>query len=271
MFPPEIVDHILSFLQWDRAALSVCAKAHPSISKLVERHFYVHLSVGDSPAYYYSPSDLLERTINNPNIAKYVRSLQISLSVTPWNSNFYWDMGLILHKVTQLQAIDLSSPHATFTWYHLCESFRTAFISCLKLPTLTDVQLSGINAFPLSVLNHSSSLKRLSLLRSSCDPHSVSPFVYSRLDSLVLHDCSSTAVEKIITWAESSDLRSLEFLGDLRSFTRLLEVYANTLTDVKVLVPHDSKMQGIKDLHGGKKSWSYWIHYYPEAGKRIWR
>jgi hypothetical protein len=235
MFPPEIIDHILSFLQWERATLKVCARGHPSLEKLVERHLYAHLTVERSPSLIsddYEPSDLLKCIVDSPNIANHVRSLRISVfrgDCQPLES--------ILPMVTQLQAFSLSG--ISVGWDDLPESFRTAITNCLRLPTLTNVNISNINSFPLSALDHSSSLKRLSLSGIFHRLASVSPpFYYPPLD-LILDDCSSTSTEIITSWVESRNLHSLRSNGDLGQVSRLLEVCANTLTTLMVRIPDD--------------------------------
>ncbi len=246
MLLPEIIDHVLSFLQWDHATLKVCAQVHPSISKVVERHLYAHLTVQNFTSWNesdaYCPSDLLKRILDNPNIANYIRSLRINLFVfrglLSGGILNYQELECILPALPQLQAILLSSGTETpVGWNELRESFRTAFTDCLRLPTLTDVKVSNIKAFPLSALDSCRSLKRLFLLGNLSYLPSVSSISYQSLDSLVLYHCSS--MEIVTSWAESHSLRSLDFIGDFRQFSRLLDVCANTLTTLKVRVPHD--------------------------------
>ena len=246
MLPPEIIDHVLSFLQWDRATLKACAQIL-RLSKLVERHLYAHLTVQNlnftswirtSDAYY--PSDLLKLTLDNPNIPKHIRSLRINLFVSKgWLSaaaSNYQELESILPALTQLQAILLSSTNSSIRWHDLRESFRISFTNCLRLPTLTDVKVSNIDAFPLSALDHCSSLKRLLLLGSFRYLPSASSLPHPSLDSLVLHQCSS--METVTSWMESRSLHSLDFNGDFMLFSQLLEVCANTLTTLMVHVPH---------------------------------
>ena len=256
MLPPEIIDHVLSFLQWDRATLKACAQIL-RLSKLVERHLYAHLTVRNlhvnswnrtSDAYY--PSDLLKLTLDNPNIPKHVRSLRINLDVPQgWLSVAapkYHELELILPALTQLQAILLSSLSSCIGWHDLRESFRTAFTNCLRLPTLTDVKVSNINAFPLSALDHCSSLKRLLLLGSFHYLPPVSSLPHLSLDSLVLHQC--TSMETVTSWMESRSLHSLDFNGDFRLFSQLLEVCANTLTTLMVHVPHTCTLHSLPHI-----------------------
>jgi hypothetical protein len=243
MFPPEVIDHVLSFLQRDRATLECCAQVHPSLSQLVERHLYAHITIqnfykGNSDAYY--PSDFLKRILDNPNIPKHVRSLRINLFVFRGIlSDGYREFEMILPTLTQLQAIFLSSGTGTpVVWSDLRESFRIALTNCLQLPTLTDVKVSNLKSFPLSALDHSSSLKGLLLSGDFASVPSVPSLVYPSLDALILDHCSSMNI--VTSFVKSRNLRSLDFMrGSFGFFSRLLEVCANTLTTLKIHVSHE--------------------------------
>jgi len=135
MFPPEIIDHILSFLQWDHATLKVCAQVHPSISRLVERHLYAHLAVQNINynREAYLPLDLFKLILDNPNIAKHARSLRIVLFV--FSSPFslvtrihrLQELEPILPALTQLEASLLSCNR--FTPQHTISDFQ---LSCAR-------------------------------------------------------------------------------------------------------------------------------------------
>lgn len=145
IFPPEMIDHVLSFLQWDQATLKVCAEAHPSLSNLAERHLYRHLTIQDHTSWYsdgYCPHVLLKLIVDNPGVVKHVRSLRMFLT----SYAGYRALEPILSAVTQLQAILLSFSSC---WDSIHESFRTSFTNCLQLPTLTDVKILQVDSFPL--------------------------------------------------------------------------------------------------------------------------
>jgi hypothetical protein len=150
----------------------------------------------------------------------------------------YQDWEGILPALTQLEAVFLSA-NSPVDWDDpILLSFRTAFTNCLRQPTLTDVKISNINAFPLSALSHSSSIKRVLLLGNFSHLPSTSSLVYPSLDSLVLYNCSSMDI--VTSWAQSRSLRSLEFDSrDFRPLSPFLEVCANTLTTLKIRIPHE--------------------------------
>lgn len=256
MIPPEIIDHVLGFLQWDRITLKFCAQAHPTLSKLVERHIYVHLTVhnfaSSHPGTYHS-SDLFRLISQNPEISKSVRSFRMDLLIPSFFQPFYTDdnyeeLALILPLLTQLEAVFLSASGAggSCGWYDLRESFRIAFINCLQLPSLTDVKLSFLKNFPLSILDLSRSLKRLSL-SGTFDYSSGSSQVYPSLDSLLLNGCLS--MDAIISWLRSRSLLSLEYESDFRPLSRLLEVSADSLTTLKIHVPHECMFHSLRPIN----------------------
>jgi hypothetical protein len=72
LLPPELIDHIFSFLRGDISALKACSEAHPSVSRLAERHLYA-----DIWTFPHEDSDLLGQLSENPRLLEHPRALTI--------------------------------------------------------------------------------------------------------------------------------------------------------------------------------------------------
>src|SRR5258708_815332 len=72
MLPPELIDHIFSFLQGDSLALKACSKVQPLFSRLAERHLYAHIVI--SPR----APDVSNLIFENPHLLNYPRTLEIN-------------------------------------------------------------------------------------------------------------------------------------------------------------------------------------------------
>jgi len=93
---------------------------------------------------------------NSLCIANYVRSLHIMIE---WRKYVHFnytrslneeDIAMILPKFRMLRKISFDDDTPS-TWPLLHERFRAAFIQCLRLPSLIEVSIHGINAFPLCI------------------------------------------------------------------------------------------------------------------------
>jgi len=222
-----------------------------------ERHLYAQLTIQNFPSQNpdaYRPPELHKLIHDNPNIAKYVRTLQINVQATQQYYSFIraWplmatglqELDSILPMLTQLEGISLSSgENKSTSWFYLPESFRTIFTNCLRLPTLTDVRISNI-AFPLSVLDSTRSLKSLSLSGDLNYHLSASPIAHPTLDTLILYNCS--LLKNIAGWLSTRNLRSLDLKDDdnIGALPSLLKACSDTLTTLKVHVPYHCKYPG---------------------------
>jgi len=215
IIPLDIVDYILSFLQPDQPSLISCLKAHPLLSNLVKRHFFVEtglrnftVSIPD-PFFYHS--QLYNILSTEPHIANYIRTLYIELR-PPCNdenrAEAYRETSLILANLPLLHKIVLYSNLEKFlTWGHLDESFNNALIKCLRLPTLKKFSVA-ISNFPLDILDRFHSLDELSLV---CD---IQPFSshLPPVDTLRLYKFQTLGIA--LMWAISDNcLRSLVLLN----------------------------------------------------------
>ncbi len=84
-------DHILSFLQPDSVSLKACSESHPLLSRLVERHQFVHLELHHDHNYKFMVyklcghrfSEFVKILRERPHIAKDARSLEVDVGPTP--------------------------------------------------------------------------------------------------------------------------------------------------------------------------------------------
>src|SRR6266545_8240703 len=157
--PAEILDHIFSFLKSDPAALRACSESHPSLSRLAEPHLYFHVLLKTSDSSSDRPSNLAQLLSRRPHIAHYIRSLEIQ--VIAHVSHHIWrnleEISNILPMLLTLRqiAVNHSSAPLFFQWEAQPKSFCLAFWTCLRLPSMRDVSLTGIRQFPfISLLNN---------------------------------------------------------------------------------------------------------------------
>src|SRR5258708_6681555 len=136
MLPFDVIDHILSFLQWEHAALTSCSEADPLLSRIAERHLYAHITVEEQNApssdpYYFDQFQLYKRLHDNPRIANYVRGLRVlvnprtlNISIPNKSTNQKPTIHLILPMLPLLERIALACPSGYITWSHLPEEFQ---------------------------------------------------------------------------------------------------------------------------------------------------
>lgn len=127
-FPPEIVDHIVSFLKFPRFLLA-CSNAHPILAGIVRRHLYYHIVVIDdqidySTSYRYQSDNRrgyklkllhvikLLSISDAPKIADYVRTVEFPFRSSPGGLDS--NIAQILPKFHGLQLFQLLF-HSTST------------------------------------------------------------------------------------------------------------------------------------------------------------
>jgi len=254
--PVEVIDHIFSFLQSDPASLRACSKAHPSLSQLAEPHLYSYILLkagGDSSDQGFWPSNLAKLLSKRPHIARYIRSLEIQVFTNP---DFDGVVRLHLKEISNILpmllalrqiALDHSSTLLSFQWETQPESFRLAFLACLRLPSMQDVSLTFVAQFPFtSLLNDECKLLRELTLQSctwrtshtnvvtdgSSHPPRRLPF-----ESLCFGDHDGEADREFIDWAATCllQLRSLKFYSDeYDSLPKLLASCSTTLVNLSL-------------------------------------
>jgi len=239
MLPPEIIDHILSFLHSDRITLETCSRAHPILFKLVQQHLYTNTIIRNDPAEIVRLSKLVS------DIANYVRNLHIMIE---WRGYMHFnqtgslneeDIAMILPKFRMLRKISLDDDTPS-TWPKLHERFRAAFIQCLHLPSLIEVSIHGTREFPLTAFANCMSIKKLTLdgtlfTFNNLSADSTSP--YPQIESLSIQGCHAS-LPPITSWAKTCNPHSLGFcplyIPDPSELQPLLQVWSNTLTSLEI-------------------------------------
>ena len=244
MLPPEIIDHIFSFLHSDLVTLETCSRAHPIFLKLVQKHLYVNTTIRNDTA------EIVRLSKSVSDIAHYVRSLHIMIErPRPLQGGSLNDEGIamILPQFRMLRKISLDDcvptrwpmSHRTSTWPKLHERFRAAFIQCLHLSSLIEVSIHGTREFPLTAFANCMSIKKLSLdgtfTFNNLSADSTSP--YPQIESLSIRRCRAS-LPTITSWAKTCNPRSLGFsLPNLQNNSELqplLQVWSNTLTSLEL-------------------------------------
>jgi len=242
MLPLDITDYIFSFLQSEPDALEACSIAHYTFSQLVERHLYAHIAFDRDNFYHCSSTkqlDVSQILSKKPHIANHIRNLDIYIS------SFSLEARIILDKISsslalfpQLQKIKLALTGSGVFWKDLPQKFRSAFIKCLHLPSMTEVCIGESN-FSLAMFNDCKSIKKLTLdkLVDCHDPGAHSAY-YPQPEVLSIFHCDPPCFLNIIPWAKShfSRLHSLKFRlsreSDLFLLPNLLKLCSNTLTSL---------------------------------------
>ena len=261
MLPPEIVDHILSFL--DPLTLKKCIACCPELSDILERHLYANITLQDAESCQLNPCfQLVKLLSHSPHIANYVRSLTIRVTQPPFHRRGCIQdveiVSILQDKLQRLERVCLAPAYekSAVRWSDMHENTRAAFLMLPRLPTLKEVSIRDIEIFPLSTFDECQNITRLLLRGHSCHSDTLnwegqSPYPqldflsgnfrhsdtwqvqspYPRLDFLSLESCPPT----LIPWVGSRTLRSLDFrVDDPDMFQELLEVCSDTLTSLNV-------------------------------------
>jgi len=176
--PFDILDNIFSFL--DPKALLACSKAHQAFSEIVEKyrfhHILIHTGVTDF-TYSFRPSDLLRCLTKTPRIVKYAAVLQIECNYyqdeSPDRMSPYLEeIASLLPMFPVLESLMLPTRRSALSWQRdLPQSFKTAVVNCLHLPTLQEIHV-GSMFFPLSILDNHANINYFPLSGpSGAAPH----------------------------------------------------------------------------------------------------
>jgi len=246
--PAEILDHILSFLGSDTAALKRCSESHPSLCQLAERYLYsrILLTTNNSSDELESsqPANLIGLLFKRPYIVHYIRSLEISVRDDRDTETQLEEVSTILPNLSALREITLDHPSVwlDLDWEALPESFRLAFLDCLRLQSMQVVCLKHILRFPYrSALNDECKSIRSLTVRGPSQINNLDldgPLVNQGL-SLCLHISVIHDMEGFVSWFATcrSQLRSLEFFSfDDRCYDSLPRLLANSSNSLTSLV-----------------------------------
>ena len=260
--PPELLDHILSFLKSDPETLKTCSETHPLLCQLAEPYLYSYLRVettpNNSPLQRFKPADVTELLSKRPHIVHYIRSLEIYVSGNYGNYDRETrrcgleEISTVLPNLVALREITLDhSPSPGLGWEAQPESFRRAFLDCLRSQFMQDVHIKHVFGFPfMSVLNgRCKYIRSLSVRGGLWQYSNPSPIKELNLDgpftnqglplqSLCIQLCREGFLEGFVPWFTTcrSQLRSLEFapLDDrgYGSLSKLLTSSSNSLTSL---------------------------------------
>ena len=233
----------MSFLQGDPITLDVCSAVFPE--EVVDRYLYVNITIpgnsqnsyGGPPVFHrFNPENLSITLTKNPRIASYVRNLRIRIS----RSALHRKMPFILSQLSRVESTVLSQSGYSdgIPWLNLNKGFRTVFVDHLKLPTIETISISGIEGFPLSVIDKCKNLKRLSLIGKFRDSSSLSTSSPCSLQHLEV--TPQTSPRKFVSWAKMNTLQSLslnfyklQYRGTL-SFPDILQGFSSTLLNLEL-------------------------------------
>jgi len=248
--PDDVLDYIFSFLQSDIRALKACSQCDPKFERLVERHLYANIALDDHTSGHdvRTVDSFIGLLSDNPHIANYVRSLDVVVTLDVAES-ILENVASILRMCSLLRKISFSAPHTgqLLEWASLPENFRLAFLDCIRLPSMEAVSITLASDFPLTALNHSKSVKSLTL----CGWTPGLGFIAETprcplLEDLAIQDCSREAVQKIIAWVQPSNLRSLEVMllasHDRKQLSGFFSSCSNTLTDLTLDIKSECKL-----------------------------
>ncbi|KIM41086.1 hypothetical protein M413DRAFT_159095 [Hebeloma cylindrosporum] len=224
--PVEMLDQIFYFLRDDIPALRASADVDQRFAHIVEKHLYHHITLGVSDMTALQLSELL---VVSPRIIPYIKSLRIDLSLERFFSWFfnhsYREEEQLAPIFPQLLHLTILSFHAAiesrFIWTNLHVNFRSSFLGCIRSPTLVDLSITWLESFPLSLLEESPQLQRLSL---------AGPFSTDRVSSMQgvvttyphLQDLKIEYSPELFEWLERTEITQL------RSFTIWLTRYSTT-------------------------------------------
>lgn len=247
MVPADVVDLVFSFLELDFASLEQCSVAHPYLADLAERYLYANVTLRPSSSNFQPPDvdsspqagfvlyppQFASRLLDRPYNARHIRRLCIIISMFfPFRDSA--EVSPILPQISNLCSITLeSTQRGAITWNTLSADFRAAFMETLRLPSLKEVGIHGIQTFPLSMFNDCRSVGKVSLQeigRLESEPYAPHP----QLEVLQLHG-GSGSLKEIVHWVTGRNLCSLDFgwLDADHRFTllaQLLQACSKTLT-----------------------------------------
>jgi hypothetical protein len=244
-FPFDVLDYIFSFLKSDPESLVACSRAHPLLSRIVERYLYYHIVIltgigfqNTGQGYFLESSHLIKILSETPQIVDYVRVLQIAFSYfnnsTQETRRRLEEIALILPMFPALECITLSTDGPMSWQEELPQSFRTAVDDCLHLQTLQKL-CAGVLHFPLSMLDNHPHVTCLSIDTAPHVPDCLES-TYPQLKFLSVVNLDDAYVVSFSNWAKQhiGKLESLKCeISDYsseRMVSEFLEICSDTLT-----------------------------------------
>jgi len=231
LIPPELIDHIFSFLRGDRLALEECSKAHPIFSSIAEPYLYadVLLPMNYKMAFYKQLSE-------NPHILKFPRTLEFRLSGHDFPSCPSEPEVLLIMSMVPRMANLISLTLANKWPYRLNEDFISTFKTCFRQSTIEELCLESFRDFPLSILD-GKAIKKLTFSDCTAKREDESVFAlgasHQSLETLIIRSYHNP---DLLLWASyrATSLTTLELRDSsrphLRDFAQLLRACSKTLT-----------------------------------------
>lgn len=240
--PPDVLDHTFSFLQSDPVTLKACAKTHPMLSQIVERHFYAHITLHDDNSVDergLATAEFFKHLSDKSYIVNYVRTLEIklkgvSLGVGTVNLD---RISIILPMLQRLEEITLVGP---CVWAVLPKSFRRVFLDCLHLHSMKGLCIELVHDFPLASLNDCNTIETLTLCHGGWAPDEMDALENVRclaLRSLTVQNCSEGLLRALVLWGQLRGLRTLKYDLCWSNFTllsQLIEGCSSSLTSLNI-------------------------------------
>jgi len=248
--PVEILDRIFYFLRDDIPALRSSADVNQNFANIVERHLYHHIVLGDSVSDM-TAVQLSRLLVVSPHIIAYVKSLRINLSarglyhcLVTRSLKVGEEFALFLPRLPYLTTVCLYAKTGRGTqWPNLHPKFQLSFVACIQSPTVVDVSISYVDHFPLSLLEDSPQLERLSLLgkfsrrKSPSKPNVVVPC--PRLQDLTIETS-----HELVEWLHKIDISHICSLtiwmdeqGDMEWLPGVLTKCSESLTYLELNSP----------------------------------
>ena len=267
--PAELLDHILSFLQSEPKVLKKCSESHPLLRQLAEPYLSSYIWVRTDNTSFQG-LDLTELLSKRPYIVHYIRHLEIYVSDGDDKETrrcCLEELSTILPNLLALREITLDHTLcAVFGWEEQPESFRRAFLDCLRSQSMQDVHLKHIWRFPFtSALNGECSIRSLTVRGGTWQHSKPSPINNLDLDgpfmnqgpplkSLRIQLGRESFLHGFVPWFATcrSQLRSLEFFSlDDRGYDllpKLLTSSSNSLTSLDLNLGFARRRRSFLDI-----------------------
>jgi hypothetical protein len=236
---PEVVDHILSFLQTDISALKSCSQVYPLLSGPAERYLYYRIIVDVKADGDEDIAELSRQLSENPRLRNYVRILAINIS-----KDLVSEMTTMMEATTSiLSALPLvnkvslvSTPKYNTAWDQIHKNFHSVFVDILQQSSVQDVHLEDLTGFPMSIFDTCPGIKTLSLCDCRTFTRSNSSSTCPPLESLSIRGSDDPT---IFLWAINhvDRLTSLVLRPDLEEFSAysaLLEACSSSVTRLEL-------------------------------------
>ncbi|KAF9483569.1 hypothetical protein BDN70DRAFT_990271, partial [Pholiota conissans] len=263
--PVEVLDHIFSFMRTDIPSLTVCMSVNPSFQAIGEKHLWHHYTLHNCHSVFPqkqpsgTPEQLAKILADAPHLATYIRSLGITIaapSILQWfmaRSLNVDEMAPLLEMLSHLEQVSMVGRQVS--WEKLDHAFRASLVRTLRLPSLEEITIEGMDHVPLSIFDGCPALKRLSFVgchfAPTPDRSLEPPQIGTRpsLESFVIQNAHAS-LQTVKDWLHDdalspdiANLRSLNIRVDsvaqLFHVVDLLQICSDSLREFE-LVPSDA-------------------------------